>query len=161
MSSKVIATLSVPGFEVESWLMNGEILHRIRIVGRVGLKERLPMYQSTLEINRAHGKMTYFCVLDNQDRHENTMSFEDIKQLDQMLLENGVTEFFGATITTDVAYASLVSLADASSKAADIGGELMATSVPAEAEVFILEKIAAHASCSISAPSPNDGKTSA
>jgi len=146
MASKIISKTSVPGFEVESCLMKGEILHRVKVVGPVSMAQRIPLYQLTLETNRSHGKAIYFSILDNSENHENELTYGDLKRLDQMIKASGVTDFYCATITADSAYESVVALAMVNHKAVELGGDLLATRNSADAEAFILDKIAAHAS---------------
>jgi hypothetical protein len=144
MATEIISNMSVPGFEIESWLMKGEVLHRVTVVGPVGLTERVLMYQSTLEVNKSRGNAIYFCVFDNSAKHENVLTYDDLKRIDELIVASGITDFYCATITSDHSYSSVVALADLSQQAANLGGELLATDDPVAAETFILEKMANH-----------------
>ncbi|WP_193171073.1 hypothetical protein [Nisaea nitritireducens] len=139
IQGELIETGSTPGFEFASYRHGPHVLHRIKVVGPIGLKERIPLYHKTLALTPDD---TYFCILDNSERHNNSFSFEDIRFLDQMLLDAGIATFYGATITLDAGYRDIVELANANVENVGLNGKLMTTHSPEEAETFIMEMLA-------------------
>ena len=138
MQGKVVASGRLPSYDYQSVEYAGEIVHRITVKGPIDLEHRLPLYQETLAINQTSN---YFCILDNSDGHENTLSRSDMVLLDSILVEGGIKNFYGVTITTDPSYAGIVKLAGYSAEASRLNAEMLATPDPAEAERFILEKL--------------------
>lgn len=130
---------SMAGFVFASYRHGPHVVHRISVVGPVGLKERIPLYRATLALTPAD---TYFCILDNSARYYNSLSFEDIKLLDTLLMDAGIATFYGATITLDAGYREIVELAKANVTNVGLNGKLMTTAIPEEAEAFIAEMIA-------------------
>lgn len=108
------------------------------MTGPIGLKRRLPLYDATLAVNASS---TYFCILDNSGGHENDFPYADIVIFEQKLIDAHIDCFYGVTITEDVAYPKIVELVNVSMSARKIGGEVMATGDPVEAEQFIAEKL--------------------
>jgi len=144
MAATRIASGSVPGFEYETIRYGQELLHRVRITGPVTVIERIPVYRLTLEQTKS---TAYFCILDNSGRHENILTYEDMQLLDRMVIDAGITHFYGATVTFDPTYSRLVELARSNAEIAGLTAELFATNDPLAAERFILEKIDRHREC--------------
>lgn len=138
MKGIVVASGQLPSFEFQSIAYGDEILHRVRVTGKIDLQRRLPIYHRTLAVNRT---CNYFCILDNSDGHENALSLSDIVLLDEILIEGGIETFYGVTITRDPGYSGIVRLANCSAEASGLKVELMATDDPAKAEHFIREKL--------------------
>jgi len=134
----VVASGRLPSYVYVSTKYGSEILHRIKVTGRIDLEKRLPLYRATLAINETSN---YFCILDNRDRHENAFSYADIQELDQVLIDAGIDHFYGATISNDPDYPKLVKLANDSASTTPMETELMATADPAEAEAFVMGKL--------------------
>lgn len=139
IQGELIEAGSTPGFEFASYRHGAQVLHRIKVVDSISLKERIPLYYMTLALTPAD---TYFCILDNSGRHHNSISFEDIRFLDQLLLDAGIATFYGATITLDAGYRDIVELANANVENIGLQGKLMTTHSPGEAEAFIIEMLA-------------------
>lgn len=97
------------------------------------------MYEETLKVSRS---ARYFCILDNSAKHENEFAYDDIRMLAEWLAREGVTTFYGVTITSDPGYPKLVQIVTAVLQIVDIDGTVMTTSDPADAEAFIQEKLA-------------------
>lgn len=138
MAATRIASGSVPSFDYETFRVGREFLHRVRITGPVTVAERIPLYRLTLDLTKS---AAYFCILDNSGRHENTLTHADMQLLDRMVLDAGITEFYGATVTFDPTYPRIVKLAQLTTEIVGLTGELIATDDPAEAERFIFAKI--------------------
>jgi hypothetical protein len=138
MGGTIIASGTLPCFEYVSIRHAEELLHRIKITGAIDLEKRLPLYHRTLDLNPSSN---YFCILDNSGGHENKISYKDIQILDDILVAAGIRRFYGATITTDHAYANLVKLAKYNARISKLEGDLLATHDPAAAESFIMEKM--------------------
>lgn len=139
MKRIVIASGQLPSCEFQSIAHGDEILHRIRVTGKIDLERRLPLYHRTLAVNRTSN---YFCILDNSGGHENVLSYPDMVILDEILVEGGIRTFYGVTVTHDSSYSGIVKLASYSAEASRLQTELVATNDPAEAERFIQEKLA-------------------
>jgi len=128
----------LPSYHLRSLRLEGKVLHDITVTGPISLAQRFPLYRKTVGIN---GPGQFFCILDNRAGHENRFSFDDIQKLDSYLLENGITEFYGVTVTRDDAYPAIVGVARANMEGRGLTGELHATTRRGEAEGFILEKM--------------------
>lgn len=138
MAATRIASGSVPGFDYETFRYGQEFLHRVRITGPVTVTERIPVYRQTLDLTESSA---YFCILDNSGRYANTLTHEDMQLLDRMVLDAGITEFYGATVTFDPTYPHIVQLAQLNTEIIGLAGELLATEDMTEAEQFIFSKI--------------------
>ena len=84
----------------------------------------------------------YFCIIDNLAGHENTVTFSDLIQLDQILSDGGIRYYYGASITRDTGYRGIVSLAQENLDSLGIRNELVQVYDRQTAEAFIREKIA-------------------
>ena len=135
MHGLVVAAGTLPSFEFRSIKYGGEVLHRIRVTGRIDLERRMPLYHETLANNPSSN---YFCILDNSEGHENDLSLSDIMLLDKILVEAGIEKFYGATITPDWNYKGIVKLANFSAEVSKLNAELLSTRNPDEAESFIM-----------------------
>jgi len=135
---EIVATGTLPGYEYVSIRHGAEVIHRIKVTGRITLKQRLPLYDATLAINPSS---TYLCILDNSGDHENDLTFADMQVLDQQLVDARIGCFYGATITADRGYPMIIDLANASMSAMNIKGEVMSTDDPEVAERFLAERM--------------------
>jgi len=135
---RTVHEATIPSYCFRSIIVGTSILHDIKVVGAISLAERLPLYRETVRIS---GPGRYFCILDNTENHENLLSFSDIRRLDNYLKVSGITESHGVTVTTDEAYAQLVSLAKTNMQLFGLDGSLYATPCRADAERFILDCI--------------------
>lgn len=128
----------IEGYEFRTLMINGFHVHDITVIGPISLSTRIPLYLETL---RDALPPYYFCIVDNIAGFENTISYDDIRQLDRILIDHGIRKFFGATITKDMGYAKIVKLAQANMD--EIGLEGMVIEAPdrAAAEAFIFEKL--------------------
>lgn len=97
------------------------------------------MYEQTLALTETH---RYFCVLNNMGRHENKFSLDDMRYLDSIMIDSGITEFYGVTISHDPAYTGIIELASASAQSLALKNDLWTTPDPIEAELFIMRKLA-------------------
>ncbi|WP_020592425.1 hypothetical protein [Kiloniella laminariae] len=118
----------------ETFECAGEFLHRIEMTGNMGRVERIPLYQQTLALNKSKN---YFCILDNRRGYENTLTLDDMRYFDDMLVEAGIELFYGATVTLDDEYKKITTLANVNVEVSELAGELFATSSYQEAEDFI------------------------
>ncbi len=135
----MVASGSHPGFDFVTARHGAEVVHRVTVTGPFNLRRRIRMYEETLKANSsAH----YFCILDNSAKHENEFAYDDIQMLAEWLSREGVTDIYGVTITNDPGYSKLVQIVTAVLQIVDIGGTVMTTSDPVEAEAFIQEKLA-------------------
>ncbi len=134
----MIASGSFPNCDFETHSYGREVLHRIKIKGRFSLKERILLYQETLKHNSSS---SYFCIIDNSDKHENVLGYDDIIYIDNLILKAGINRFYGVTITQDNEYSRIVSLANEYADISNIAGKMFATDTPQEAEDFIFSKI--------------------
>ena len=138
MDGEIVASGTLPSYTFESTKYGEELVHRIKVTGPIDLKKRITLYNETLKLSMS---TNYYCILDNRDGHENIFSLSDMEVLDLILVDAGITAFFGATITTDNSYAILVKLADNSFKKSNLEGELISTVSSDEAEKFIAAKL--------------------
>ncbi len=138
MKGELVESRSLPSYELSTYQHRDERLHRIRVTDAISLNERITLYINVLELNTTR---TIFCILDNSAGHENNFSYQDIKFLDGMLIDYGITHFYGATITYDQNYPALVKVANANAAESGMQCDLIATSDPAVAETFILGKL--------------------
>lgn len=138
MRITLIESGTLESYEYAAYRYDDRHLYRIRVTGPISLKQRLPLYRKILSINTND---TIFCVVDNSAGHENQFTFDDIRYLDDLLLEAGIRYFFGATVTQDAGYSSLVELANTNAKHIQLGGALIAAVSAEEAEDFILSRI--------------------
>lgn len=134
----LIKKISLPSFDVGTFQTRGRILHDVRATGRFALKERLPLYHSTLALNPSE---EYFCILDNRDRHENVFTFDDMYSLGHVMAEAGVKTLYAATVTADQNYGDIVHLANVCAESQNIGGEIIVVPDMAAAERFIFQKM--------------------
>lgn len=142
IEGELIETGAMEGFEYASYQVGEEVLHRVRAVGPIGVKERLPLYRALARLNPSG---TMFAILDNHQRHENTFTTEDMEKIVTVLKEGGVTDFYGATVTLDPDYGKIGKLASARFSLSGIGGRVIVTSEAAEAEIFMQEMLSSHA----------------
>ena len=138
MEGTLVLSGAIESFKYSSFQYGSEVLHRIKVVGPISLKERIPLYNLTLTVNTSS---TYFCILDNTGGYENVLTFDDIKYLDKLIIESGISAFYGATVTKGEGYSSLVNLANANVHSLNLDGELVATDTVSKAEEFIFAKI--------------------
>ncbi len=134
----VVFNGAVESYKFTTFRVNGFYLHDIEVVGPIDLRVRVPLYHETL---RHSLPPYYFCIIDNSAAHENTVSFADIKVLDQILIDYGIEYYFGAIITKDLGYPNIIKLAQENLDSIGIRSELLQVLDRAAAEAFILEKI--------------------
>lgn len=118
--------------------VKGYHLHDIEVVGPIDLRRRVPLYHETV---RHSLPPHYFCIIDNLAGHENTVTFDNIRQLDQILKAGGIEYYYGASVTKDQGYSSIVKLAQEHLESIGITSELVQVQDRAAAEAFILKKI--------------------
>lgn len=124
--------------EIETQAAGEEMFHRIKVLAPLGRAERIPIYEETLKLNKsAH----YFCIVDNSQGHENTLSYDDMLFFSKILTKGGITHFYNAVVTNDHRYADIVKLTGAVSKIAGITSQTVPTTCPEQAEAFIRSKI--------------------
>jgi hypothetical protein len=138
MIEELIASGVIGNCEYRSVVLHGDVLHKFKVIGTFGFEQRLEFYKKTLGLSRSSN---YFCILDNRNRHENTLTHEEMDYFTRMILNAGVTHFYGVTVTTDRSYAKLVTLANAVSNANGLQAELFTTSSYPEAEKLIIDKM--------------------
>ncbi len=142
MKSKVlykkISYKAFPCCTIESYLISGEILHKIKILGPFFLKERILLYKEMLKLNTSSH---IFCIVDNSDGHENNISFNDMLYLDELIRCAGVSVFHGAIITKDKLYGKILSLAKVSAEISTIATGMIVAQDHQEAESYILDRI--------------------
>lgn len=138
MKFRKISFFKSKNSELETHASGDTLLHRIKVLGPLGRAERIPLYEETLKLNKSSH---YFCIVDNSQGHENTLSYDDMLFFSKMLTEGGVTHFFNAVITHDDRYADIIKLTSAVSKMADITSETVTASNLQQAEAFIFGKI--------------------
>lgn len=131
-------TRVIPSYQFSSVRAGSEIVHRIRVTGPIDLERRLPLYAATLAANPSS---RYFCILDNREGFENDLSFADIKQLDQLLVDAGIECVYGATVTSDKVYQQIVEIANVNVGVAGLRGELVSATDMQVAEQFIADKL--------------------
>lgn len=129
---------TLKSYDYATYLYGRHVLHRITVTGPISLKERIPLYERTLKLTPEDA---YFCIVDNNARHENQFSFDDIKYLDDLLIKSGIRVFYGVTITQDSAYEKMVDLANTNAELNALKGQLYTTADENEAEAFILSKL--------------------
>jgi hypothetical protein len=139
MGDSLIAPGTLPKFRYEAHAFVAERLHRIEVTGPISLVERGALYEQTLALTETH---RYFCVLNNMGRHENKFSLDDMRYLDSIMIDSGITEFYGVTISHDPAYTGIVELASASAQSLALKNDLWTTPDPIEAELFIMRQLA-------------------
>jgi hypothetical protein len=142
-SMQTIYSGDVSNFHLVTKRYGNEILHLLEIIGPVGFEERNLVYQKTLELNQTD---KYFCVLSNLDRHANNLSFHDITVLDRLLEDGGIKLFYGATVSVDVGYSSVVKLANVNMEQTGLDGECISTGEMESAEEFIIDRLNEHTS---------------
>ncbi|WP_323795184.1 hypothetical protein [Nisaea sp.] len=138
----LIESGTMTGFEYASYRVGEEVLHRIKAVGPISIRERLPLYRALTRLN-VSGSM--FAILDNRQRHENSYSAEDMDEIVAVLKAGGVTAFYGATVTRDPDYDKIGKLTNAHIVVSGLNGRVIVTADPEEAEIFIQEMLSAHA----------------
>lgn len=129
LESYTFTTFRVKGFH----------LHEIEVVGPIDLRVRIPLYHETL---RHSLPPNYFCIIDNLAGHENTVTFKDIRLLDEILVDHDIKYYYGAVITNDRGYPNIIKLAQENLDSVGIKSELVQVPTRAAAEAFINEKIA-------------------
>lgn len=128
VESYTFTTVRVKGFH----------LHEIEVVGPIDLRVRIPLYHETLRHSLAP---YYFCIIDNSAGHENSVTFDDIKRLDRILIDHGIEHYYGAVITKDQGYQNIIKLAQENLASVGIKSQLVQVKKRAAADVFIREKI--------------------
>ncbi len=136
--ASVEGTRVIPSYEFVSVRVGSEVVHRIRVTGPINLERRLPLYAATLAVNPSS---RYFCILDNREGFENDLTYADIKQLDQLLVDAGIECFYGVTVTSDKAYQQIVEIANVNVGVVGLGGELLSVTDMQVAEEFIADKL--------------------
>ncbi|WP_193171071.1 hypothetical protein [Nisaea nitritireducens] len=142
IAGELIETGTMSCFEYASYRVGGEVLHRIKAVGPIGIKERLPLYHV---IARQSPSGALFAILDNHQRHENSLSIEDMDAIVAVLKAGGVNAFYGATVTRDPDYDKIGKLANAHIVLSGLVGRVIVTGDPEEAEIFMQEMLLARA----------------
>jgi len=135
----IVATGTHPGFEFVTTRHGAEVVHRVTVTGQFNLRRRIRMYEETLKANETS---RYFCILDNSAAHENDFTYDHIQMLAEWLSKEGMTAFYGVTITSDPGYPKLVQIVTAVLQILELGGTVTTTSDPEVAEAFIREKLA-------------------
>lgn len=138
MAAELVGQGRIPGYDFVSYRHGPHVLHRIQVVGPISRAERIPLYRRTLALTDTG---SYFCILDNSAGHENDFTFDDMKFFGELLRKAGIVAFYGATVTPDMGYAAVVSLASMIVEYSGMEGELISTSSMAEAEAFIFDKM--------------------
>ena len=139
MYNVLISSESLDGYHLQTFECgNGDILFLVKVTDSIGRKKREILYSRILKINQSN---RIFCILDNSDEFENTLTLDDISYFDNLMMRSGITEFYGATITNDPAYGSVVNLANASANLTQLKVELISTATLEEAEAFIKSKL--------------------
>jgi hypothetical protein len=124
--------------EICTYASGEEMFHHIKVLAPLGRVERIPMYEETLKLNKsAH----YFCIVDNSQGHENTLSYDDMLFFSKILTNGGITHFYNAVVTNDDRYADIVKLTGAVSKMAGITSQTVPTTSLEQADAFIRYKI--------------------
>ena len=134
----IVTSGSHPGFDFVTARHGGEVVHRVTVTGPFNLRRRIRMYEETLKANQSS---RYFCILDNSAGHENEFAYDDIQMLAEWLVKEGLTAFYGVTITSDPGYPNLVQIVTAVLQILELGGTVTTTSDPELAEAFIREKL--------------------
>lgn len=134
----VVFNGAVRSYKFTTFRVKGFHLHDIKVVGPIDLKTRIPLYQETV---RHSLPPHYFCIIDNLAGHENTVTFDDLKELDQILVDGGIKYYYGASITKDQGYSSIVKLAQENLDSLGVQSELVQVQDRAAAEAFIARKI--------------------
>ncbi|USG62763.1 hypothetical protein NBZ79_07200 [Sneathiella marina] len=124
--------------EIETHAVGEEMFHHIKILAPLGRAERIPIYEETLKLNNSPH---YFCIVNNSQGHENTLSYDDMLFFSKMLTKGGITHFYNAVVTNDHRYLDTIKLTGAVSKLAGIISETVSTSNQEQAEAFIRGKI--------------------
>jgi hypothetical protein len=138
MTGELVSTDTVSSFKVRTHSYGPELLHRAEFMAPVTLNERIPFYEFLLQRNRS-GNL--FCILDNRGRHENVFQLSDIQFVVKMCAGGGIKSMYGATVTLDLGYSTIVDLATANVASFKLAGELIATPDTEEAERFTLSKM--------------------
>lgn len=142
IEGELIETGAMEGFEYATYRVGAEALHRVKAIGPIGIRERLPLYR---ELARLSPSGAMFVILDNQQRHENTFSIEDMDAIVVVLKAGGVTDFYGATVTHDPDYDKIGKLANTHFLLSGLKGRVIVTGDPEEAEIFMQEMLSSHA----------------
>ncbi len=139
MSGCIVSSGTTPNIDWETTEFSGQFLHRIKITGPIGLEERIPVYRATLDISKPKD---YFALVDNRDGHEDTMSYPVMLQLCELFIEAGVKNICTAIITSNERYKDITKLSSAVASLKGLQFENTTTADYAEAEKFILDRIA-------------------
>lgn len=134
MKEILIATHQLPGYTVSTFQRGTERLHRVQVTGPISINERINLYVKILSTMASNN---FYCIVDNSTGYENNFSYQDMKLLDDMLIEYGVKNFYGATITPDRHYHILVDVANQHANNIGLNCELISTDNHEEAEKFI------------------------
>jgi len=137
--AEVVFRGTVESYTFATHRVNGFHLHEIAVVGPIDRRVRIPLYHETL---RHSLPPYYFCIIDNSAGHENTVTFDDIRLLDNILLDHGIEYYYGAVITKDQGYPNIIKLAQENLDSVGIRAELVQVEDRAAAEAFINEKLA-------------------
>ncbi|RVU39006.1 hypothetical protein EOI86_07040 [Hwanghaeella grinnelliae] len=137
--ANVVFNGAVESYTFTTFRVKGFHLHEIKVVGPIDLRVRIPLYHETL---RHSLPPHYFCIIDNSAGHENTVTFEDIRLLDNILLEGGIEFYYGAIISKDQGYPNIIKLAEENLYTVGIKNELLQVEDRPSAEAFINQKIA-------------------
>lgn len=130
---------TVASYEYNVIELSGFRYNDTKVIGPINLETRFQLYARTLP-HVVAGR--YFGILDNRAGFENDFSYDAIKQVDRLLVDNGITHYYGATITKDVGYSKLVKLAQTNMESMGLHGDLIRVPSHAMAVTFMLEKIA-------------------
>lgn len=141
-NTPVIHRGAMKSYRYTTYLVNGFHFHDIEVVGPIDLETRIPLYRATA---RHSLPPHYFCIIDNSAGHENIVTLDDLKQLDEILSNAGIRFYYGASITIDPGYHGIVNLAHENLQSLGIKNELIQTYNRGAAEAFIKAKIDAAA----------------
>lgn len=135
----VIARRSMKSYELETYQIGEHRLHQVKVTGPITLSERITLYVEALALNESSD---LFCIVDNSARHPNDLRYQDMKFLDEMLVNYGIRRFVGATITIDAGYEMLVRVAQMTAEESGLECYLLSTSDRQIAEEFVHSKLA-------------------
>lgn len=138
-NNEIVTSGSHPSFDFVTVRHGADVVHRVTVTGPFDLRRRIVMYEETLKVTP---NSRYFCILDNSAEHENDFAYDDIQKLAEWLREEGLTSVYGVTITNDPGYPNMVQIVTAVLHIVELGGTVITTSDPEEAEAFIRENLA-------------------
>ncbi|MEX1035363.1 MAG: hypothetical protein WDZ54_05365 [Sneathiella sp.] len=138
MEWREVSSGSFINVDYEIWEYGGEHVSILRMRGPISRGHRIEFYQITLKNNPSSD---YFIILDNQLGYEDDFPYDDMVMVSDMFLAAGIKRVYGAIVTTEIGYETILKLARAVAGMKTLEIYTMRVGSLPEAKDFIISRI--------------------